>query len=70
WMTPFEAAMSAAVTAASLTLTVEPSTSMSIICHLPTTDGMWMVVEPTAGDTLEDNINPFGRLYYSGSTMN
>ncbi|WP_268815641.1 hypothetical protein [Sinorhizobium americanum] len=43
---------------------------MSIICHLPTTDGMWMVVEPTAGDTLEDNINPFGRLYYSGSTMN
>lgn len=32
-------------------------------------DGTWMVVEPAAGDTLEDNINPVGRLYYSASTM-
>lgn len=32
-------------------------------------DGTWMVVEPMAGDTLEDNINPVGRLYYSASTM-
>ncbi|APG87480.1 hypothetical protein SAMCCGM7_pC0277 (plasmid) [Sinorhizobium americanum CCGM7] len=40
------------------------------ICKALKTDGMWMVVEPTAGETLEDNINPFGRLYYSGSTMN
>jgi len=31
--------------------------------------GTWMVVEPLAGDTLEDNINPVGRLYYSASTM-
>ncbi|MBB6305429.1 MULTISPECIES: class I SAM-dependent methyltransferase [Rhizobium] len=31
--------------------------------------GVWMVVEPTAGDTLEENINPVGRLYYSASTM-
>ena len=31
--------------------------------------GTWMVVEPMAGDTLEDNINPVGRLYYSASTM-
>jgi hypothetical protein len=28
-----------------------------------------MVVEPMAGDTLEDNINPIGRMYYSASTM-
>lgn len=31
--------------------------------------GTWMVVEPMAGDTLEDNTNPVGRLYYSASTM-
>jgi 2-polyprenyl-3-methyl-5-hydroxy-6-metoxy-1,4-benzoquinol methylase len=31
--------------------------------------GKWMVVEPMAGDELEDNINPVGRLYYSASTM-
>jgi SAM-dependent methyltransferase len=32
-------------------------------------DGTWMIVEPMAGDRLEDNINPIGRLYYAGSTM-
>jgi len=32
-------------------------------------DGTWMIVEPMAGDRLEDNINPVGRLYYAGSTM-
>jgi SAM-dependent methyltransferase len=31
--------------------------------------GTWMVVEPAAGDALEDNMNPVGRLYYSASTM-
>jgi 2-polyprenyl-3-methyl-5-hydroxy-6-metoxy-1,4-benzoquinol methylase len=32
-------------------------------------DGTWMVVEPAAGDTLEANMNPVGRIYYSASTM-
>jgi SAM-dependent methyltransferase len=32
-------------------------------------DGTWMVVEPLAGDRLEDNLNAVGRLYYAGSTM-
>ncbi len=32
-------------------------------------DGSWMIVEPAAGDRLEDNLNPIGRLYYAGSTM-
>jgi 2-polyprenyl-3-methyl-5-hydroxy-6-metoxy-1,4-benzoquinol methylase len=32
-------------------------------------DGTWMVVEPAAGDRLEDNLNPVGRVYYSASTM-
>ncbi len=33
------------------------------------TDGTWMITEPMAGDRLEDNLNPIGRLYYAGSTM-
>jgi 2-polyprenyl-3-methyl-5-hydroxy-6-metoxy-1,4-benzoquinol methylase len=32
-------------------------------------DGSWMVVEPIAGDRLEDNLNPVGRIYYAASTM-
>jgi 2-polyprenyl-3-methyl-5-hydroxy-6-metoxy-1,4-benzoquinol methylase len=32
-------------------------------------DGTWMIVEPMAGDRLEDNLNPVGRLFYAGSTM-
>jgi SAM-dependent methyltransferase len=32
-------------------------------------DGRWMIVEPIAGDRLEDNLNPVGRLYYAASTM-
>ena len=32
-------------------------------------DGTWMIVEPMAGDTLADNLNPVGRVYYGFSTM-
>ena len=32
-------------------------------------DGTLMVVEPIAQDTVDGNINPVGRLYYSASTM-
>jgi SAM-dependent methyltransferase len=32
-------------------------------------DGSWMIVEPYAKDTTEENLNPIGRLYYSASTM-
>jgi 2-polyprenyl-3-methyl-5-hydroxy-6-metoxy-1,4-benzoquinol methylase len=31
--------------------------------------GSWMVVEPMAGDTLADNMNPVGRMFYNASTM-
>jgi SAM-dependent methyltransferase len=34
-----------------------------------TPDGTWMVVEPYAGDRLEDNINPVGRVFYGASTL-
>jgi ubiquinone/menaquinone biosynthesis C-methylase UbiE len=32
-------------------------------------DGTWLIVEPLAGDTLAENLNPVGRVYYSGSTF-
>ncbi len=32
-------------------------------------DGVWMIVEPFAGDRPEQNHNAVGRLYYSASTM-
>ena len=32
-------------------------------------DGTWMLVEPFAGDRVEDNLNPVGRVFYSASTM-
>ena len=32
-------------------------------------DGTWMIVEPAAGDRVEDNINPVGRAYYGFSTL-
>ena len=31
--------------------------------------GTVMIVEPMAGDSLKDNLNPIGRMYYSASTM-
>ncbi|HET9649356.1 MAG TPA: class I SAM-dependent methyltransferase [Microlunatus sp.] len=32
-------------------------------------DGTWMIVEPIAGDRVEDNLNPVGRVYYGFSTL-
>jgi hypothetical protein len=31
-------------------------------------DGTWMIVEPFANDTVVDNLNPVGRVYYGFST--
>jgi len=31
--------------------------------------GTWLIVEPFAGDRLEDNLNPVGRVYYGASTL-
>jgi SAM-dependent methyltransferase len=31
--------------------------------------GTWMIVEPIAGDSPEQNFNPVGRMYYNASTM-
>jgi len=32
-------------------------------------DGTWMIVEPNAGDRVEDNLNPIGRTFYGFSTL-
>ncbi|MDO8145166.1 class I SAM-dependent methyltransferase [Isoptericola sp. 178] len=32
-------------------------------------DGTWMVVEPAAGDRVEDNLHPIGRAFYGFSTL-
>lgn len=32
-------------------------------------DGAWMIVEPYAGDRVQDNMNPVGRAFYSVSTL-
>ena len=34
-----------------------------------TDEGTWMIVEPNAGDRLEDNFNPVGRAFYGFSTL-
>jgi SAM-dependent methyltransferase len=31
--------------------------------------GTWLIVEPNAGDTVADNLNPVGRIFYSASSM-
>jgi 2-polyprenyl-3-methyl-5-hydroxy-6-metoxy-1,4-benzoquinol methylase len=36
-----------------------------VIAH----DGTWMIVEPIAGDHVQDNLNPVGRAYYGFSTL-
>src|SRR3712207_1707697 len=38
--------------------------------HIRTTlapDGTWLIVEPYAGDRVEDNLTPLGRAFYSAS---
>jgi SAM-dependent methyltransferase len=32
-------------------------------------DGTWLIVEPMAGDSVPENLNPVGRVYYSFSTL-
>jgi 2-polyprenyl-3-methyl-5-hydroxy-6-metoxy-1,4-benzoquinol methylase len=32
-------------------------------------DGTWMIVEPFAGDKLDENLHPIGRAYYAASTL-
>jgi 2-polyprenyl-3-methyl-5-hydroxy-6-metoxy-1,4-benzoquinol methylase len=45
---------------------------VSAVRHVLSTlkpDGTWMIVEPNAGDEVQDNLNPVGRAYYGFSTL-
>ena len=47
----------------------DPAGAASHVRSTLAPDGAWMVVEPIAGDKVEDNLNPVGRVYYSASTF-
>ena len=47
----------------------DPVGAMNHVRETMAADGTCMLVEPFAGDRLEDNLNPIGRIYYSASTM-
>ena len=46
----------------------DPTGAAAHILETLAPDGTWMIVEPFAHDRLEDNLNPVGRIFYSGST--
>jgi hypothetical protein len=46
----------------------DPSGASSHVFRTLKKDGTWMIVEPFAGDKVEDNLNPVGRIYYAAST--
>ena len=47
----------------------DPVSAALHVRHSLQADGTFMVVEPFAGDSLVENINPIGRVYYGFSTM-
>jgi SAM-dependent methyltransferase len=47
----------------------DPVGAAAHVLQTLTPDGTWMIVEPYAGDRLEDNLNPVGRVFYGGSTL-
>jgi SAM-dependent methyltransferase len=47
----------------------DPSGAAAHVLRTLAPDGTWLIVEPFAGDRLEDNLNPVGRIYYGASTL-
>jgi 2-polyprenyl-3-methyl-5-hydroxy-6-metoxy-1,4-benzoquinol methylase len=47
----------------------DPAGAARHVLRTLTPDGTWMIVEPNAGDRVEDNLNPVGRAYYGFSTL-
>jgi SAM-dependent methyltransferase len=47
----------------------DPAGAAAHVCRSLKEDGSWMIVEPMAADSLEENLNPVSRLYYAASTM-
>jgi SAM-dependent methyltransferase len=47
----------------------DPMAAARYVRHALAPDGTWMVVEPRAGDRLEENLHPLGRVLYAASTL-
>lgn len=47
----------------------DPVGAMKHMRELLAADGACLLVEPVAGDAVEENLHPVGRLYYAASTM-
>ncbi|MDP3878403.1 MAG: class I SAM-dependent methyltransferase [Methylobacter sp.] len=47
----------------------DPVGAASHVANTLADGGTFMIVEPLAGDSLEDNLHPLGQIYYSFSTM-
>jgi SAM-dependent methyltransferase len=47
----------------------DPVGAASRVHKLLKPDGTWLIVEPMAGDRIEDNLNPVGRAFYGFSTF-
>lgn len=47
----------------------DPAGAARHVLQMLKPEGTWMIVEPYAGDRVEDNLNPVGRAYYAGSTL-
>jgi SAM-dependent methyltransferase len=47
----------------------DPAGAATHVLQTLRADGTWMIVEPYAGDRLEDNLNPVGRVFYGASTL-
>ncbi len=47
----------------------DPVGAMTHVRETIADDGAVMLVEPFAGDSLADNLNPVGRVYYAASTV-
>ena len=47
----------------------DPVGASKHVRHMLEPDGTWMIVEPMAGDSLQENMNPVGRVFYAFSTL-
>jgi SAM-dependent methyltransferase len=47
----------------------DPAGASAHILDTLADDGTWMIVEPFAGDSVAENLNPVGRVFYGASTV-
>jgi 2-polyprenyl-3-methyl-5-hydroxy-6-metoxy-1,4-benzoquinol methylase len=47
----------------------DPASAAQHIRQALAPEGTWLLVEPMAGESLDDNVNPVGRIFYAASTF-